>query len=174
MNELSDIHVMKTSMTFEKFKQIYNDLICENAPGLIDADEAQYLIDHPANQEIVKAFKRFFQSKLQKLNKKYGLNVKIEYELFEPKDEEDYQKGENTAHVNENDPLKILINLFWLAHYIDNDMTISECIYEYDKEHIIEHEYAHVLDILENGKRPFEDQHNSRWKELFDKILKND
>lgn len=161
------------TLTFENFKQIYNDLIYENASGLIDADEAQELIDHPANKEIVKTFKRFFQRKLQKLNKQYGLNVKIEYELFEPLDDEDYQKGENFAHVNENTPNIIYINLFWLAHYIEDDMTSEQCINEYDKHSILEHEYAHVLDILENGKRPFEDQHNPKWKELFDKILKN-
>ena len=162
------------TLTVECFKQLYHSLICEeDISGFIDAEEAQYIIDHPANKEIVKTFKRFFQRKLQKLNKQYGLNVKIEYELFEPYNKEDLDKGGNFAHVNENKPLDILINLYWLGNFIDNDMTTEQCINEYDKHSILEHEYAHVLDILENGKRPSEDQHNPRWKELFDKILKN-
>ena len=162
------------TLTVECFKQLYHSLICEeDISGFIDAEEAQYIIDHPANKEIVKTFKRFFQRKLQKLNKQYGLNVKIEYELFEPYNKEDLDKGGNFAHVNENKPLDILINLYWLGNFIDNDMTAEQCINEYDKHSILEHEYAHALDILENGKRPFEDQHNPRWKELFDKILKN-
>ena len=165
---------MTLNINFDKFKQLYHSLICEeDISGFIDAEEAQYIIDHPVNKEIIKTFKRFFQRKLQKLNKQYGLNVKIEYELFEPYDKEDLDKGGNFAHVNENKPLDILINLYWLGNFIDNDMTTEQCINEYDKHFILEHEYAHVLDILENGKRPFEDQHNPRWKELFDKILKN-
>ena len=165
---------MTLNINFDKFKQLYHSLICEeDISGFLDAEEAQYIIDHPANKEIVKTFKRFFQRKLQKLNKQYGLNVKIEYELFEPYNKEDLDKGGNFAHVNENKPLDILINLYWLGNFIDNDMTAEQCINEYDKHSILEHEYAHVLDILENGKRPFEDQHNPRWKELFDKILKN-
>ena len=165
---------MTLNINFDKFKQLYHSLICEeDISGFLDAEEAQYIIDHPANKEIVKTFKRFFQRKLQKLNKQYGLNVKIEYELFEPYNKEDLDKGGNFAHVNENKPLDILINLYWLGNFIDNDMTTEQCINEYDKHSILEHEYAHVLDILENGKRPSEDQHNPRWKELFDKILKN-
>ena len=165
---------MTLNINFDKFKQLYHSLICEeDISGFINAEEAQYIIDHPVNKEIIKTFKRFFQRKLQKLNKQYGLNVKIEYELFEPYNKEDLDKGGNFAHVNENKPLDILINLYWLGNFIDNDMTTEQCINEYDKHSILEHEYAHVLDILENGKRPFEDQHNPRWKELFDKILKN-
>ena len=165
---------MTLNINFDKFKQLYHSLICEeDISGFIDAEEAQYIIDHPVNKEIIKTFKRFFQRKLQKLNKQYGLNVKIEYELFEPYNKEDLDKGGNFAHVNENKPLDILINLYWLGNFIDNDMTAEQCINEYDKHSILEHEYAHVLDILENGKRPFEDQHNPRWKELFDEILKN-
>lgn len=163
---------MKMNTDFEKFKQLYRLLICEgDIPGYLDAEQAQYIIDHSANKEIIKTFDRFFQRKLQKLNKHYGLNVKIEYELFEPYDKEDLDEGGNFAHVNENEPLKILINLYWLGNYIDEDMTAEQCINEYDKNNILEHEYAHVLDILENGKRPFEEQHNERWKELFEEIL---
>lgn len=163
---------MKMNTDFEKFKQLYRLLICEgDIPGYLNAEEAQYIVDHPANKEIIKTFDRFFQRKLQKLNKHYGLNAKIEYELFEPYDQEDLDEGGNFAHVNENEPLKILINLYWLSNYIDEDMTAEQCINEYDKNNILEHEYAHVLDILENGKRPFEEQHNERWKELFEEIL---
>lgn len=163
---------MKMNTDFEKFKQLYRLLICEgDIPGYLDAEQAQYIIDHSANKEIIKTFDRFFQRKLQKLNKHYGLNAKIEYELFEPYDQEDLDEGGNFAHVNENEPLKILINLYWLGNYIDEDMTAEQCINEYDKNNILEHEYAHVLDILENGKRPFEEQHNERWKELFEEIL---
>lgn len=163
---------MKMNTDFEKFKQLYRLLICEgDIPGYLDAKQAQYIVDHPANKEIIKTFDRFFQRKLQKLNKHYGLNAKIEYELFEPYDQKDLDKGGNFAHVNENEPLKILINLYWLGNYIDEDMTAEQCINEYDKNNILEHEYAHVLDILENGKRPFEEQHNERWKELFEEIL---
>lgn len=164
---------MKMNTDFEKFKQLYRLLICEgDIPGYLDAEQAQYIVDHSANKEIIKTFDRFFQRKLQKLNKHYGLNAKIEYELFEPYDQEDLNEGGNFAHVNENEPLKILINLYWLGNYIDEDMTAEQCINEYDKNNILEHEYAHVLDILENGKRPFEEQHNKRWKELFEEILK--
>lgn len=164
------INTMNTD--FEKFKQLYHSLICEgDIPGYLDAEQAQYIIDHPANKEIIKTFDRFFQRKLQKLNKHYGLNAKIEYELFEPYDQEDLNEGGNFAHVNENEPLKILINLYWLGNLIDNDKTAEQCINEYDKNNVLEHEYAHVLDILENGERPFEDQHNKRWKELFEEIL---
>jgi hypothetical protein len=163
---------MKMNTDFEKFKQLYRLLICEgDIPGYLNAEEAQYIVDHPANKEIIKTFDRFFQRKLQKLNKHYGLNAKIEYELFEPYDQEDLDEGGNFAHVNENEPLKILINLYWLGNYIDEDMTAEQCINEYNKNNILEHEYAHVLDILENGKRPFEEQHNERWKELFEEIL---
>ncbi len=163
---------MIPNINFDKFKQLYCSLICEeDIPGFLDAEEAQYIIDHPSNKNIVNTFKRFFQRKLQKLNKKYGLNVKIEYELFEPYDETDLEEGGIFAHVNENKPLEILINLFWLGNYIDSDMTVEQCINEYDKEHVLEHEYAHVLDILENGKRPFEEQHNERWQELFNEII---
>lgn len=163
---------MKMNTDFEKFKQLYCSLVCEgDIPGYLDAEQAQYIIDHSANKEIIKTFDRFFQRKLQKLNKHYGLNAKIEYELFEPYDKEDLDEGGNFAHVNENEPLKILINLYWLGNYIDEDMTAEQCINEYDKNNILEHEYAHVLDILENGKRPFEEQHNERWKELFEEIL---
>lgn len=163
---------MKMNTDFEKFKQLYRLLICEgDIPGYLDAEQAQYIVDHSANKEIIKTFDRFFQRKLQKLNKHYGLNAKIEYELFEPYDKEDLDEGGNFAHVNENEPLKILINLYWLGNYIDEDMTAEQCINEYDKNNILEHEYAHVLDILENGKRPFEEQHNERWKELFEEIL---
>lgn len=158
---------------FEKFKQLYHSLVCEgDIPGYLDAEQAQYIIDHPANKEIIKTFDRFFQRKLQKLNKHYGLNAKIEYELFEPYDQKDLDEGGNFSHVNENEPLKILINLYWLGNLIDNDKTTEQCINEYDKNNVLEHEYAHVLDILENGKRPFEEQHNKRWKELFEEILK--
>lgn len=164
---------MKMNTDFEKFKQLYRLLICEgDIPGYLDAEQAQYIIDHSANKEIIKTFDRFFQRKLQKLNKHYGLNAKIEYELFEPYDKEDLDEGGNFAHVNENEPLKILINLYWLGNLIDNDKTTEQCINEYDKNNILEHEYAHVLDILENGKRLFEEQHNERWKELFEEILK--
>ena len=163
---------MKMNTDFEKFKQLYRLLICEgDIPGYLDAEQAQYIVDHPANKEIIKTFDRFFQRKLQKLNNHYGLNAKIEYELFEPYDQEDLDEGGNFAHVNENEPLKILINLYWLGNYIDEDMTAEQSINEYDKNNILEHEYAHVLDILENGKRPFEEQHNERWKELFEEIL---
>ena len=166
---------MTLNINFDKFKQLYHSLICEeDISGFLDAEEAQYIIDHPANKEIIKTFKRFFQRKLQKLNKQYGLNAKIEYELFEPYDQEDLDKGGNFAHVNDNRPLDILINLYWLGSFIDNDVTAEQCINEYDKNNILEHEYAHVLDILENGKRPFEEQHNKRWQELFEEILKYD
>ena len=164
---------MKMNADFEKIKQLYHSLICEgDIPGYLDAEQAQYIIDHPANKEIIKTFDRFFQRKLQKLNKHYGLNAKIEYELFEPYDQEDLDEGGTFAHVNENEPLKILINLYWLGNLIDNDKSAEQCINEYDKNNILEHEYAHILDILENGKRPFEEQHNKRWKELFEEILK--
>lgn len=159
------------TLTFENFKQIYNDLICENALGLIDADEAQELIDHPANKEIVKTFKQYFNNKIKKLNKQFKTNTQVKYELFEPRDEDDYNEGANFAHVNENDPNVIYINLFWLANYIDEDMSIEECIHEYESENMLEHEFAHVLDIKENGKRKFEDQHNDQWKKLFNMIL---
>ena len=159
------------ALTVECFKQIYNDLICENALGLIDADEAQELIDHPANRHIVLKFKQYFNNKIKKLNKQFKTNTQVKYELFEPRDEDDYNEGANFAHVNENDPNVIYINLFWLAHYIDEDMSIEECIHEYESENMLEHEFAHVLDIKENGKRKFEDQHNDQWKKLFNMIL---